>query len=119
MKKYYITNGFNKRVLMAKSPLAAATFQLKEIIKGAVINKGDNIGMEKCELYPFSVVSEYGFLQDIIAQGEETDQLDNCAIFKTTVILNKIGRKDMAKGMASFEKKLPKEMKRLLAEMTV
>ena len=109
-KKYYVNNGYNKRVLTAKSAKDATIIVLKELLGN------DPDGKENCELYPYSVVSEYGFVQDILAIGNY-DELDKCAYFKTSKIMASLGRKDIATHLEEFEKTLPQDVRKILKAM--
>jgi len=111
LKKYYVTNGYNKKIFTTRTPKEAA-ISIVNYIMGAETNEED----ERFELYPFSVISECGFLSDLLAE-EIFEEIDNCVAVKTSNILKILGRDDIAKEMIKFEKKLPAAMKKLLKSL--
>jgi hypothetical protein len=110
LKKYYVTNGFNKKIFMKKSAEEAAISMISYITESS--DKDEHF-----ELYPFSVVSECGFLQDILAENN-FEEIDNCLAVKTSDIMKKLGREDIAEDMLDFENTLPDQMKELLKHMS-
>lgn len=111
--KYYVTNGYNRRVFATISPYQAVVAMLNYIME----SKPDTTE-ENCEFYPFSIVSECGFLSDLIA-SQNFEELDKCLAYKTSDVFKTLGRQDIANGLKKFEKNLPDDMKNLLKAMTV
>ena len=108
-KKYYATNGFNKKIFTTKTPEEAAVSIVKYVMGEEPSEEKD----ECFELYPFSIISECGFLSDLLAE-ENWEEIDKCLAVKTSSILRCLGRSDIAKEMVQFEKTLPKDMQKFL-----
>jgi len=112
MIKVYVQNGYNKRVMGAPN-LATA---IKKFLKSLLVTTGKNLGKETGEIGefgPITMASDYGFLDDIRAVGNE-EQVDKVMMVSTATAFKKMGRKDMAEWMVKKQKSLPKGVQALL-----
>ncbi len=108
-KKYYVTNGSNNRVFNCSDPDDAAGALLEHI-------SGNTDAPTAFELAPITIVSEYGFLKDLLAENN-WDEIDKCSYIKTSEFMEAHGYKDIAKKIKAYEQTLPEDQKNLLKEM--
>ena len=102
--KFYVENGFNKRVISSKTALSAAKNLISYLIKG---------DPERCEFSPVVVVSEQGFLDDLVEIGTP-DDVDKSILFSVTTILDSLKRKDISRDL---KKKFSKKDKIFLSKL--
>jgi len=107
--KYYIENGHNRTVVDTSKRIVAVRKFLKSIL-----TKSD--GKEIGEFAPFTIVSTYGFMKDIVKCGN-LDKMDEGTIYSTAQLFYSMGRKDIAKFIDKQGNKTPKEVKSLLREV--
>ena len=105
--KVYVQNGHNKKVLVSCNYTTAAI----KFVKG-LISKDKN-GEEVVELSPITFVSNCGFPKDLMEMkmGKEYDKVK---MFRTSRVLDEMGRKDMGKWMRGHEKTLEPEVQKLV-----
>jgi hypothetical protein len=108
-KKYYVTNGSNNRVFTCSDPDDAVGALLEHIT-------GNTDAPTRFEISPITVVSECGFLKDLLAENN-WEEIDNCTYVKTSEFMEAHGYKDIAKKIKAYEETLPEDQKNLLKEM--
>lgn len=109
--KIYVQNGATKKVVSSPNYLEAA----KKILKDLVKIQED--GTEKCELAPTTLVSDFGFVEDIIAMEDQKqieNQIKRVGVYLTSQVFDRMGRPDVAKFIRQHEKNLPTDVKRKL-----
>ena len=102
--KYYIQNGYEKRILQASNYRIALKTFFKELIKP---NKS---GEEICALSTTTLVSPVGFVQDLM-DAEMHKELSEVKRIRTSKFFDTIKRKDIGNFLRKCEKKNPKELR--------
>lgn len=108
--KCYVQNGYNKRVLTAGNFQQAATKVLKNLIRP---NSENN---ELAELSPLTMVSQCGFMNDILKANMEKE-FDDIKMFRTAKLFDKMGRKDIGKFLRKQENSLPAGTKKIVMSL--
>jgi hypothetical protein len=111
MKNFYVTNGNTNRIQVKENADEAACAMIEDILREGTVDSEN----EKFELCSFTIVSEKGFLTDLI--NNDLDGLDESAIYKTVDLLDVLGRSDIAEWMLEQEENLPIDMQELLVEI--